>query len=182
MKHLKDALRKEMIAKRASLQKDEAGRMSDAITAELLSRPRFKEAKTVGLYLPKGNEVDTRRIIREALAMGKEVVVPVTDHMITFHPFSSFDDLHPGKFGILEPKARIAPRGEPDLVIVPGVSFGLCMHRLGYGKGYYDRYLSTSSAYRVGICYDFQVVERLPSHEDDQRMDEIITEKRVITL
>jgi 5-formyltetrahydrofolate cyclo-ligase len=62
------------------------------------------------------------------------------------------------------------------------VSFGLCMHRLGYGKGYYDRYLAQSPAYRIGICFDFQIVERLPVHDDDERMDEIVTEKRVISL
>jgi 5-formyltetrahydrofolate cyclo-ligase len=67
-------------------------------------------------------------------------------------------------------------------VVVPGVSFGLCMHRLGYGKGYYDRFLSSSPAYRIGVCFDFQVVDRLPSHEDDERMDEIVTDKRIITL
>ncbi|MEW6722772.1 MAG: 5-formyltetrahydrofolate cyclo-ligase, partial [Candidatus Micrarchaeota archaeon] len=63
-----------------------------------------------------------------------------------------------------------------------GVAFGLCMHRLGYGKGYYDRFLSRSFAYRIGVCFDFQVEERLPRHDDDERMDEIITEKRIITL
>ena len=55
------------------------------------------------------------------------------------------------------------------------------MHRLGYGKGYYDDFLSSSHAHRIGICFDFQVVDKLPSHGNDQRMDEIITEKRVIT-
>ena len=86
----------------------------------------------------------------------------------------SFDSLKSGKYGILEPADRIPPSKEPDVIVVPGVSFGLCMHRLGYGKGYYDRFLSGSPAYRIGVCFDFQVVEKLPSHEDDERMDERI--------
>jgi 5-formyltetrahydrofolate cyclo-ligase len=181
VKHLKDALRSEMLKKRDSLSEDEIRSTSSQIAKKLFSRPRFLEAKTIGLYIPKGNEVDTRDMIAMALRAGKEVVVPVTDKKIEFFHFSSFDDLQPGKYGILEPKHRITPCNPPDLVVVPGMSFGLCMHRLGYGKGYYDEYLSGSFAFRIGICYDFQVVQKLPSHDNDERMDEIITEKRVIT-
>ena len=180
VKHLKDALRKEMLAKRNLLSQEDVKRMSDAIMVELFSRSSFKEARTIGLYLPKGNEVDTTNMIIKALQIGKEVVVPVTDHKISFYHFSSFDDLKKGKYGIPEPKTKIKPCNEPDLIVVPGIAFGLCMHRLGYGKGYYDRYLLTSTACRIGICYDFQIVEKLPNHSDDQRMDEIVTEKRVI--
>jgi 5-formyltetrahydrofolate cyclo-ligase len=184
VQHLKAALRKEMLTKRDALQKPVASTMCDAIAGQLISHPRFKEAKVIAFYLSKGSEVDTREMIIAAIKQKKEVLVPVTDDQhIAFFRFTSFSDLEPGKFGILEPKARNPQtRLEPDLVIVPGISFGLCMHRLGYGRGYYDRYLAKSSAYRIGICFDFQVVERLPTHEDDERMDEIITEKRIITL
>jgi 5-formyltetrahydrofolate cyclo-ligase len=181
VKHLKDALRREMLKKRESLTKTEVISASGDIEEKLFSRPRIREAKTIGFYLRKGNEVDTNEMIVMALRKGKEVVVPVTNEKIEFFHFSSFDDLQEGKYGILEPKHRIKPCNEPDLVIVPGISFGLCMHRLGYGKGYYDEYLSKSFAYRIGICYDLQVVEKLPSHKNDERMDEIITEKRIIT-
>jgi 5-formyltetrahydrofolate cyclo-ligase len=180
VKHLKDALRKEMLKKRDSLSQAEMLPANSQIAKKLFSRPRFIEAKTIGFYIPKGNEADTRRMIEMALRSGKEVTIPVTNTKIEFFNFSSFEDLVPGKYGIPEPKERISPHNPPDLVIVPGVSFGLCMHRLGYGKGYYDEYLSRSFAYRIGICFDFQVVEKLPSHENDERMDEIITEKRII--
>ncbi len=203
---LKAALRREMLSKRDSLKKPEIERMSMAIGRRLLSHQRFSEANAIGFYISKGSEVETRWAIGEALRLGKAVLAPVTDdHKIAFHPLSSLSELVPGKFGIMEPpcgpgqKQGAAkpehnlknsktpstippPCPEPDLVIVPGVSFGLCMHRLGYGRGYYDRYLSESSAYRIGICFDFQVVLRLPHHENDERMDEIITEKRAIRL
>jgi 5-formyltetrahydrofolate cyclo-ligase len=182
---LKAALRKEMLQKRDSLQATVAESMSQIIAERLGAHPRFLDAKSVAFYLHKGSEVRTRAMIEMALRMGKKVLAPVTDDQhISFSRFHSFDELAPGKFGILEPKDK-APEpksNEPDLIIVPGVSFGLCMHRLGYGRGYYDRYLAKSSAYRIGLCYDFQVMDRLPHHEDDERMDEIITEKRIIRL
>jgi 5-formyltetrahydrofolate cyclo-ligase len=179
--HLKEALRRRMLAERDSLGRAELGAMSEAIAEKLFSRPRFAEAGVVAFYLPKGSETDTSGMIRSALKLGKEVLVPVTSGEISFVRFTSFADLAPGRFGIPEPRTRNPePPREPDLVVVPGIAFGLCMHRLGYGRGYYDRYLARSPAYRVGVCYDFQVVERLPRHDDDQRMDEIITEKRII--
>jgi 5-formyltetrahydrofolate cyclo-ligase len=180
--HLKEALRRKILSRRDALARDDVVSLSAAIMHSLFVRQRFAEARTVAFYVPKGNEVDTTNMMKAALAAGKEVLVPVTDHEIRFCRFSSFEDLTPGRFGIHVPKVCGRPSREPDVVVVPGVSFGLCMHRLGYGKGYYDRYLSRSPAYRIGICFDFQVVEKLPVHEDDERMDEIVTEKRVISL
>jgi len=182
VQHLKAALRKEMLKKRDSLSCVDASSMSSIIAKSLHKCDRYIEAKTVAFYLPKGNEVDTFGMIKAAMKDGKEVLVPVTDHQINLFRFVSKEDLQPGKYGIMEPKSRISPSKEPDVIIVPGVAFGLCMHRLGYGKGYYDRYLAKSPAYRIGICYDLQIVEKLPTHEDDERMDEIITEKRVMTI
>lgn len=176
----KAALRKELLEKRDSLTSGELAEKSRLIMKKLFSRPRFRDAETVAFYLPKGSEVDANIMVAAALEAGKEVLVPVTDHKITFYRFSSFDDLKKGKYGILEPRSLVKPSKPPDLVVIPGVCFGLCMHRLGYGKGYYDKYLGNSFSYRVGICFDFQVREKLPTHENDQRMDEIITEKRII--
>jgi 5-formyltetrahydrofolate cyclo-ligase len=177
----KAALRKKILEMRDSLTQDEISSKSRAIMKTLFSMPRFKEAKVVAFYLPKGSEVDAGMMVKEALRLGKEVVVPVTDHKITFYKFKSFDDLKKGKYGILEPKTREKPSKPPDIILIPGTCFGLCMHRVGYGKGYYDDYLGKSFSYRIGLCFDFQLVEKLPTHENDQRMDEIITEKRIIT-
>lgn len=177
----KAALRKKTLEMRDALTKEELGAKSRAIMKTLFSRPRFKEAKVIAFYIPKGSEVDAGMMISESIKEGKEVVVPVTNHKITFYKFKSFDDLKKGKYGILEPKTREEPSKPPGLVVIPGACFGLCMHRIGYGKGYYDDYLGKSFSYRIGLCFDFQVVEKLPTHENDQRMDEIITEKRIIT-
>lgn len=176
----KAALREKILNARDSLTQPDLSDKSRAIMETLLSRPRFKDAKVVAFYIPKGSEVDARMMVAESIKAGKEVVIPVTTDKITFYKFKSFDDLKKGKYGILEPKNLKEPSKPPDLVVVPGACFGLCMHRIGYGKGYYDDYLGKSFSYRIGICFDFQVVEKLPTHENDQRMDEIITEKRII--
>ncbi|MBU0532839.1 5-formyltetrahydrofolate cyclo-ligase [Candidatus Micrarchaeota archaeon] len=177
----KGELRKKLLSKRNSLTEKQHSSMGEAIKQKLFSCPRFQKAKTVAFYLHKGSEVNTKNMISEALLLGKEVIVPVTNDKITFYRFTSFEDLQEGKYGILEPKTKVQPSKSPDVIIIPGISFGLCMHRIGYGKGHYDNYLGKSFAYRIGICYDFQVIESLPRHENDQRMDEIITEKRIIS-
>ncbi len=178
----KDLIRKKMLAKRDMLTTTEVRKLSESIMQKLLNHERFAEAKCIALYVEKGNEVSTM-FLRQALVKlnGKEIALPVTDgHHLAFYHFEKSTGLKPGNFGILEPAAKAPLVHEPSIIIVPGVAFGLCMHRLGYGKGYYDRYLAESAAYRIGVCYDFQVVERLPSHENDQRMDEILTDKRII--
>ena len=182
VQQMKKALRGRLIKKRDALTAEQVREMSSAICGRLLVHERFKESRIIGVYLQKGNEADTWPVIEAAIKLGKTVCAPVTDHKITFYPLRPSDELKKGRFGIPEPETRNREPLEPDLILVPGVAFGLCMHRLGYGKGYYDRYLAKSFAYRIGICYDFQVAERLPAHEDDQRMDGIVTEKRTIPI
>lgn len=178
----KAKLRKQMLDKRNAISEDEGGERTEAIMKKLFSEPHFDTAKCVAFYMSFGSEVGTREMIRKAVEMKKEVCLPVviSDDHLELYRFESFDDLKPGRFRILEPGDRKPPSREPDVIVIPGVAFGLCMHRLGYGKGYYDRLLARLPSYRIGICFDFQLVESLPKHEDDQRMHKIITDKREI--
>jgi 5-formyltetrahydrofolate cyclo-ligase len=128
--HLKAALRKKLLSERDALGQKDLESLSTAIMERLFMRPRFAEARIVAFYVPKGKEVGTARMIKAALAAGKEVLVPVTREDIHFCRFTSFEELAPGKYDIPEPKACFPPSREPDVVIVPGISFGLCMHRL----------------------------------------------------
>ena len=179
---MKKTLRKQMLEKRDSLGRQGIEEKSRAAGKLLFSLEEMKNAGIVAFYIPKGSELDTREMIETTLKQGKKVLVPVTNEGITMVEFESFDSLVKGKYGILEPKERKTIKEHPDIVVIPGIAFGLCMHRIGYGKGYYDSYLRFSPALRVGICYDFQVLEKLPSHEDDERMDTIVTEKRIIMM
>jgi len=178
----KARIRERMLAERDGLGRVERAQNNISIMKRLLAEEHFQNASIVALYMSKGSEVETREIIMMASEMGKEVCLPVvvSDDHIELYRFESFEGLKPGRYGILEPGDRIPPSREPDVIVIPGVAFGLCMHRLGYGKGYYDRLLSRLPSYRIGICFDFQLVESLPRHEDDQRMEKIITEKREI--
>lgn len=180
VKHLKDEIRKEILAKRDSISSEDADFYSQKIAETLFGLHEYKKAHTVAFYLPIRNEVNTRKMVLHALKNEKEVLVPVTNSKIKFYQFQSFDDLKPGKFSVPEPTTKKEPSKQPDLIIVPGVAFGFCMHRIGYGKGYYDDFLATSQAYRVGVCFDFQLVKKLPIHDGDQKMDCILTENRII--
>ncbi len=177
----KAELRRAMLNRRNSLSRDEIVSKSLSILENLSDEEHFKNADTVAFYVPKGSEVDTTDII-DQVQKKKEILVPATNEEIEMVRFKSFDDLRPGKFGVPEPSEKLPPLSFSDVVLVPGVCFGLCMHRLGYGMGYYDRFLSRSPAYRIGLAYEFQILETLPAHENDQRMDMIITEKRIIKL
>lgn len=180
----KQKLRKELLEKRNALSEKEREEKSDEITKLVLEIPQLKEAKTVAAYLTKGSEVRTRKLIERLLTKDIEVLVPVTkdDERIEFYRFTSFEDLVSGRFGILEPKTMVEPSKEPDVVIVPGVAFDLDLHRLGYGKGYYDRLFGKLKTFKIGICYEMQVIDEIPKHEHDQRLDLTVTEKRVILL
>jgi 5-formyltetrahydrofolate cyclo-ligase len=182
VQHEKAMLRKEMLGRRNALTEEFRAQASAAIMDELFCEPHFREAKCVSFYMTIGSEVDTRQMIARAVAEGKEVLLPIvaSDHHLELHRFESFEKMKKGRFAILEPDIGIKHPEEPHVVVLPGVAFGLCMHRLGYGRGYYDRLLSRLPSYRIGICYDMQVLDRLPRHENDERMNMVITEKRMI--
>lgn len=176
----KKTLRGNILKIRDSLSQEEISSRSRAIEERLFDDVHFKDAHTVAFYIPKGNEVDTRGMMERALKQGKDILVPVANSEITMCRFTSFDELVPGKFGVPEPRERTAEGHTAEVVLVPGIVFGLCMHRIGYGKGYYDNYFKNSKSYRIGICYDFQVMDELPKHEHDIPMNKIITDKRLI--
>jgi len=176
----KAQLRKQMLMKRNALSEKEIKEKSREIKEKLFSLPEFKEAETVAFYISKGSEVATREMIDEAIEKGKEIVVPVTNDEIEFVKYSS--NLKIGKFGVPEPEHRVPEEKEPDLVILPGLAFDLDLHRLGYGKGYYDKKLKSMKSKRIGICFDLQVVDAIPRHEHDERLDLTITEKRKIEI
>jgi len=180
----KEALRAEMRKKRDSMTVQEAAEQSKIICEKVAGLDKFKTARTVALYIPKGSEVDVKRLITKAI-VDKEVLVPIThaetdQHEIEFVKFTTFDDLKSARFGILEPKTKTKPNHEPDVVVVPGLAFDLDLHRLGYGKGYYDKLFARLKTFKIGVCFDFQIVDKIPRHEHDQRLDLVVSEKRVL--
>lgn len=154
-----------------------------AIQCRLLSLAEYARAETVFAYVSKPIEVDTIALIEAAWANRKRVAVPrciPETFGMEFYYITSFSDLQPGSFGVLEPAAERCspvPPGTPGLCIVPGLGFDTQGYRLGYGKGYYDRFLSGFQGRTVGICYSGCVQWNLPHGYYDRPVDLLITEK-----
>jgi 5-formyltetrahydrofolate cyclo-ligase len=152
-----------------------------AIAANLHGLAEYSAAKTVMFYAPIKQEVDTTGMISLALRE-KTVCLPVVRGG-EIVPVEVEDEswLARGRFGIIEPRAgNPVDAKDIDVVIVPGIGFDVRGNRLGYGRGYYDRFLKTARAAKIGLAYDFQVVEALPVHDHDVRVDRIITESKII--
>jgi 5-formyltetrahydrofolate cyclo-ligase len=154
-----------------------------AAQRQLLALPEFEAASTLALYCPTRNEVFTEEIFACARRDGKRVVYPrVREAHLEFVVAADPQALLPGAFGILEPAGDdLVPISGLDLIVVPGVAFDREGHRLGYGKGFYDRALRhAAGAVLVGLCFDFQLVDALPAEAHDVRMDMVVTDERML--
>ncbi|SHF19728.1 5-formyltetrahydrofolate cyclo-ligase [Desulforamulus putei] len=187
----KKTIRKQVLAARGCLGEQEVQVNSNRIVEQLLDLECYKKAKTVMTYLDFRNEVATDLLIRHALQSGKRLTVPVVnqgDKSMLPSLLENFpDDLSAGSYGIREPgpgKIRPVPVQELDLVVVPGVAFDSRGNRLGYGGGYYDRFLPRlrPDAVTVALAYQFQLVADLSPYlgPHDQPVHIIITEKGLL--
>lgn len=164
---------------------------SEKIQAKLFSLREFMDARKITFYVAKKSdgEVETEQMIRDSLRTGKKVLIPITDkprRRLVFSELRDYDaELTLGTFGIKEPKReyrRIVPPNQTDLVTVPGIVFDLRGYRLGYGFGYYDRFLSSLSVETptIGLAFEFQIENKVQTENHDIPVHRIITEKRVI--
>lgn len=147
----------------------------------LISLERYRRAKMVITFVSTPIEVDTHNLILYALTEGKQVVVPRCvpgTRLMDFCLIRSFDDLEPGTFSVLEPKqsCEVLTRFDNSLCVVPGLAFDMHGFRLGYGKGYYDRFLNAYHGYTVGICYNSCLYPSLPHGRFDCAVDLLVTE------
>jgi len=155
--------------------------MSHAICERVLSLPQWHEAHTVFLYHSLPDEVDTSLLLAAAIQQGKQVLLPVVlnDTDMQLRIYEGPESMREGSYGILEPIGPIFPSNRYSsisLAIIPGMSFDDECHRLGRGKGYYDRLLpQLSDAYLLGICFPFQLLSHIPSDTHDVLMNEIVT-------
>jgi len=186
----KKTLRRQALLQRNSLQKEEVRHKSREIARQLLGLPEYIKARTVFIYLSFGNEVDTRQIIERAWQEGKRVVVPVClpeDKTLLLSELRSYAEIAPGTWNIPEPKAehqRPVPPSEIDLAVIAGLAFDKRGYRLGYGVGYYDRFLPqlAPTCPKVALAYQFSLTDRLPAEAHDVPMDLIITEEAIYRI
>lgn len=179
---MKSELKESILKKRDSLPKEDILERSRKIQKNLFSLSQYSNSKTAMFFVSFNSEVHTHDMIIEALK-SKTVVVPkVTHHEIEPSVIIDFDNLVPARFGILEPidTMRIAYKNI-GLVLVPGIVFDREGHRIGYGFGYYDKFLAkVPKAIKIGLAFDFQVVDRIPAEKHDVAVDFIVTEEEVV--
>jgi len=181
LKRRKRALRREVRARRDALPPEERERLGQAVARNLLTLPEVRQASTVMAFSSFGSEVDTRPIIEQLARDGRRVVLPrVEGRTIVPVGYRSGDPVKPSSFGALEPAGGDPVRPEEiDVVIVPGLAFDRRGHRVGYGGGFYDRFLGRlrPDALTVGICFSVQVVDEVPNGRGDRPVDLVVTEE-----
>ena len=187
IRKIKDEIRAEYSARRASMDPAEKKRRDDAICRAATALASFRYAESVLLYAATENEIQIRAIAEEALARGKKIAFPRCDkeaHTMQYHIVSSLDELAQDSYGILEPPPT-NPIYDPEndlgsaVCFVPGLVYDKAGYRLGYGKGFYDRYLSHFSGCTLGVVYSDYILPTVPRGRFDVSVDILLTEKGV---
>lgn len=183
---MKQLLRKKIGAERKSLSEATFFDYSKKICDTFLQSNEFKEANIIHCYVSMNarKEVDTISLLQKIIDSGKTVIVPVmlTDGLLEHVQLNNLDVLKENAWGILEPVQGIKLNPDTaDCIIVPMLAGDIHGNRLGYGKGYYDRFLSGSNAIKIGFCFDFAILDTLPTEQHDEKLSYIITEKRILS-
>jgi len=204
---MKKRIREAVSKFRDSMNQDEVENKSSIIIDKIYQTEAYKESNIIMCYVNFKNEVITKGFIERCLNENKRIAVPLVQkisctqeelnknctesinkrksEIVASEIYNLENDLSKGTFGILEPLPENIREIDPryiDMVIVPGVAFDLKRNRLGFGAGYYDRFLSKvrSNCIKIGICYEIQLMEDIPVSQYDIKMDMIITENRII--
>jgi 5-formyltetrahydrofolate cyclo-ligase len=177
-------IRRTVLLERGKLTKKELRLKSEAVCNRLKQSDEYKNSTILYIYMDFKNEVITRSIIEDAHKTGKKVAIPkiIGDEMY-FYYIKSVSNLQKGYFGILEPETTMPAMDQDGIMIVPGVAFDEKGYRIGYGKGYYDRFLQKHKRFKkIAFAFELQIVEEIPYDGYDVPMDLIITEERVIQI
>ena len=174
---LKKNLRCDMKARRNALTDEEKKHAAANCLSKLKELPEFMNADWIYAYIACRNELETADIISWCLSYGKHVAVPkVQGEIMHFYEITVLSDCVPGAFGILEPAGEKKDRiTTPGFMLVPGLAFDKNGNRLGYGGGFYDKYLAShEEIITAALGYDFQIIEKVPSEPHDKKMDYLI--------
>lgn len=182
MKERKKALRAHIRGCRAEFSAEQLADMSARTMARIEALEAFRKASTVALYWSLAGETATHNLVRK-YAASKHIVLPVVDGdtMHFAEVAADCSNLSSGAFGVMEPReGAVCPPDEIELMIVPGVAFDRKGGRMGHGKGYYDKYFERYNGLKIGVCFDFQLVDEVPCEPFDVGMDAVLTEKEYI--
>ncbi|MDF2700112.1 MAG: 5-formyltetrahydrofolate cyclo-ligase [Haloplasmataceae bacterium] len=179
---MKKALREQYLNIRNQLDSKEIRLNSNLIIENVKKQFDLNQYNCFAFYMPLGKEVNIKPLIEELLNKNKKIVLPKVLDKTTmeFFPITDLSDVHLSKFKILEPNNnQKMPKNDIDLMFIPGIAFNHAKYRLGFGAGFYDRYLSDYKNIKVGICYEFQVIKDNFADDFDIPMNLIITENHV---
>ena len=179
----KTSLRKRILDARNALSKDEIEDKSRRILEQLLHLEAVVTASEVFTYVSFGSEVDTFGLIKSSIQSGKKVYAPkiLDKGIMEFYRVTSLGQLVPSKYGILEPTSseQGCLSGNHQVMVLPGVAFDSSNNRMGYGGGYYDRYLAIydqGKTTKIALAYELLMVDLLPVKDYDKKVDLIVTE------
>ncbi len=179
----KNLIRKQMKQLRADMTRTERFEKSMQIFEQLITVPEFKRADRIYTYVSMDNEIDTIMLIDYSLSLEKRVFVPrVSGKDMEFYEISDISELNPGYRGIYEPdiNGREPDYSRTGFMCMPGLAFDRSYNRIGYGGGFYDRYLSVENKlYKAALAYEAQLLESIPAQDGDVRPDMIVTEESI---
>ena len=177
----KAALRKHLLEQRDSISFDLMEIHSSKIFSKLIKTKIISEAKSIGCYYSIGSEVQTHEIIKHFLSENKSVSLPkVSQDYMSFRNIKDLSKLEKGEYDISEPKDTAAIEQKHDVILVPCVGLDNDGNRIGYGLGFYDKYLEEKDVIKIALAYSKQIVKTIPASANDVKMDWIITERDVI--
>ncbi len=183
----KDTLRKRMILLRECMTGSEREKASWYIQDSIFKLPEYQNAEVIFAFAGYGSEVSTLNAVFKMINQGKQVALPriIDEEEMRFYMVRKISDIRKNSLKIPEPEEG-CPEADmrPDMILMPGVAFDQRFARLGYGRGYYDRYLTSRGydrfVWKIALGFSCQVVKKVPSTDRDVKVDMIITEKRVI--
>ncbi len=183
----KASIRRDCLARRDALSQSEKKAKSRTIHERLSTVDEFRAASQLLCHVSKDSEVETQALMENLLKEGRRVLIPVAkrDGTLQWSKLNRLDELEPGAFGVLEPRAdslRLREPAKNALVIVPCVAFDMSGQRLGYGKGFYDRFLAQHGGKTIGLAFETQKVERIPAEAHDVPLDVVVTESQVLVF
>lgn len=175
---------------RKLMDREEKANKDFQIFQKFISCDLFAKTDVILTYVSSEIEVDTRKIIEYSLKVGKKIAVPVSisdSFSLDFYFINSMNDLHVGYFSILEPnidKCKFCDINKLKnyLCVVPGLAFDMCGYRVGYGKGYYDRFLKKYKCETIGFCYEIDLIESIHKNLHDMSVNMILTENRILKV
>ena len=177
----KARLRKQFLDARDALSLDFIKITSKQIQDNLRKIDFFRSAKNIAAYYSIGSEVHTQDILQEILNSGKQLALPkVIKNDLVFKKISSFSELEQGNFSIMEPKDRCETVENLAVIIVPAIALTKEGFRLGYGFGYYDRFLHGKKLMTIALSYAKQIIKSFPHDEHDVKINYIVTEDKVV--